>query len=86
MYIIIILLESTLQLTKDEDALPAGDVAFPVGQHAPAPLGRHHHSHAVGEHLCYRVDEVLSPSRDFLFQTAKPCLKQDGGNTWEWKD
>lgn len=76
----------SLQLTKAEDALPAGNIAFPVGQHIAAPLGRQHHSHAVGEHLGYRVNEVLCSCRDFLFQTPKPCLKQNGGNACAVKD
>lgn len=68
-------------LTKVEDALPAGDVPSPVRQQVAAPLGTYHHRHAIGEHLGYGIDEFLSAGRDFLFQTAKPRLKQYGGNT-----
>lgn len=71
-----------LQLTEAEDALPAGDVAPPERQQTAAPLGRYHHSHAVGEHLGDGVYEFLGSGRNFLFQAAEPSLKQDGGDSW----
>lgn len=74
-----------LQLTEAEDALPAGDVTPPEWQQTAAPLGRYHHSHAVGEHLGDGVDEFLGSGRNFLFQAAEPSLKQYGGDSWVTK-
>lgn len=67
--------ERPLSLTKGEDALPAGDVTPPVRKQTAAPLWGQHHGHAVGEHLCDRLDELSRAGGDFLLQTADPRLK-----------
>lgn len=67
--------------TIDEDSLPASDVAPPVRQHIPAPLGKYEDSRVVEHHLGHGVDEILCTSRDFLSQTTEPRLKQDRGDT-----
>lgn len=66
--------------TKAEDAIPASDVAPPIGQYITAPLWNKHHCHTVGEHGRYGIDELLCARRDFLLQTSKSGLKKYGGN------
>lgn len=71
----------TITPTKAEDTIPACYVAPPVGEQTPTPLGQQENLKVVGEHLGYRIDEVLGARRDFLFQTPKPGLKEYGGNS-----
>ncbi len=70
------------KLTKFEYAFPAINVPLPKWQVIASPVWKEHHRHAVGEHLCNRVNEILCLGRNLFFQAANACLKQNGWDPW----